>query len=252
MVDYPGLLDGMAKLALDIAMAVLPLILMFLFAQLTFLRLTPREIRRVGAGLTVAGAGLWLFLQGVHVTFVPLGSQLGARLVMEYPAWLLIVLGFVLGVVATVAEPALRILNDGIERVSAGSISGRVVMMAISLGVGLSVALSMARAVFGLPLWYFVLPGYTVALIATHFLRRDFGSIAFDAAAVATGPMTVTFIVALAVGVATGLEGRNPLIDGFGLVALVAMMPILSVLALGVLFRSERRETGDRQTSSES
>lgn len=236
MVQYPGLTEGMLRLAFDILLAVLPLVLVFVFAQITFLRLGPRQLGRMIAGLGVAGIGLWLFLQGVHVTFVPLGTQLGSKLIAEYSPWLLITLGFALGVVATVAEPAVRILNDGIERVSAGAIPAGVVMLAISLGVGMSVALAMIRAVWGLELWYFVVPGYLIALVGVHFMRRDFASIAFDAAAVATGPMTVTFIVALAVGVATGLEDRNPLVDGFGLVALVAMMPILSVLIVGAIY----------------
>ncbi len=252
MVEYPGLFDGMLKLALEIALAVLPLLVVFALAQLTFLRLRSREMGRMAVGLILAAIGLWLFLQGVHVTFVPLGSQLGTRLIIGYPVWLLIVLGFVLGFLATVAEPAVRILNDGIQRVSTSAISSRVVMLAISCGVGLSVSLAMVRAVFGLELWYFVLPGYTVALVAVHFMRRDFGSIAFDAAAVATGPMTVTFIVALAVGVATGLDDRNPLVDGFGLVALVAMMPILSVLAVGVLYGpGQRGTTGTEATETD-
>lgn len=155
--------------------------------------------------------------------------------------WALIPIGFVLGFVSIIAEPAVRILNYEVEKVSSGSIKSRILLITLSIGVGFAVALAMARILYGIPLWTILAPGYLLAFAMSRFSSESFVSIAFDSGGVSTGPMTVTFILAMAVGAASGLEGRDPVVEGFGLVALA---PILSVLTAGIIYKlNESRDS---------
>ena len=150
-----------------------------------------------------------------------------------------------LGFVATFAEPAVRVLNLEVDKVSGGYIPSKLMLYTLSIGVAISIALAMARILFGLPLWYFIGPGYLLALGMMLYSTETFTAIAFDAGGVATGPMTVTFILAIALGFSEKLDGRDPMIDGFGMIAIVALAPILSVLTLGLLYKfKESREHG--------
>lgn len=167
-----------------------------------------------------------------------MGRSLGA---LEY-RWILIPIGFILGFFAVYAEPAVKVLIEQVEKVSAGYIPEKLLLYTLSFGVGISIALSMVRIIYGFSLWYFIVPGYIIALIMIRYSSKTFTSIAFDSGGVSTGPMTATFILAMFVGIATQIDGRDPLLDGFGMVALVALAPILSVLTLGILY--SRKEKG--------
>jgi len=188
--------------------------------------------------------GLLLFLQGVHVGFLPTGEAIGEVLGKIAWRWLLIPFGFFIGFLTTWTEPAVRILCDQVEKASAAVIRKYVVLYAICSGVALFVGLGMAKIIFGIPLLYIVVPGYIVALVLLWFSDKEFLSIAFDAGGVATGPMAVTFLMAIAIGVSSTIEGRDPAIHGFGLIALIALAPILSVMALGFLFRLQQWKGG--------
>lgn len=174
-----------------------------------------------------------------------MGAELGD---WQY-RWAIIPIGFVLGFAATFAEPAVRIMNEEVDRETGGYISSQVMLYTLSTGVGLSIALSMLRILTGWSIWYFILPGYLIALILMFFSTRTFIGIAFDSGGVATGPMTVTFIISVAVGIASVTEGRDPLVDGFGMVALVALTPIIAVLVVGLLFN---RKAGNQNHEAES
>lgn len=236
---------------IEVGMALLPLIVFFLLFQLFFLKLPKRKVWDIIKGMVLTYVGLSLFLQGVHVGFMPAGAAMGNILGALSYNWILVPIGFVMGFVATFAEPAVRVLNDEVEKVSSGYIPARVLLMTLSIGVALSVALGMLRILAGISLWYFIIPGYVLALVLIRYSSKTFTAIAFDSGGVATGPMTATFLLSLAVGVAESLDGRNPLLEGFGLVALVALAPILSVLLLGLLFhREEKKNEHSHQTES--
>lgn len=236
------LFEGFLDTIKDVTMALSPVIVLFLLAQVFFLKLPRKRLIRIVKGIAITFVGLVLFLQGVHIGFMPVGEMMGIILgSLEYN-WILIPLGFILGFAAVMAEPAVQVLTGEIEEVSGGSINKRIVLFTLCLGVGISVALSMAKILVGIPLWYFVLPGYVVAFILSRFVDQKFIAIAFDSGGVATGPMTVTFILSMTVGLATVLEGRDALLDGFGTVALVAMMPILTILVLGFLYTRKEKE----------
>ncbi|WP_026688897.1 DUF1538 domain-containing protein [Alteribacter aurantiacus] len=232
------LFEGFDHVLLEVLMAVIPLLVFFLIFQIFFLKLEKERIKNVLIGIVLTFMGLSLFLQGVEVGFFPAGEVIGELLgERENTLILLPILGFLFGFTATFAEPAIRILNYEVEKVTSGSISKNVMLITLSIGVACSIALSMVRIVLGIPLWYLIVPGYGLALLLIFFSKDRFISIAFDAGGVATGPMTVTFIMAIAVGIAEVTEGRDPLMDGFGMIALVAITPILSVLILGLIYK---------------
>ncbi|MCK0473075.1 DUF1538 domain-containing protein [Halalkalibacter sp. APA_J-10(15)] len=234
---------GFEETIFEVTFALIPLLIFFLVFQFIFLKLNKKKLFRIFIGIVLSFTGLTLFLQGVHVGFFPAGELMGEKLGELSYNWVVIPVGFLLGFVATFAEPAVRILNNQVEKVSSGYISERMMLYTLSIGVACSIALSMFRILSGFPLWYVIIPGYLLVMILMFFSSNTFIAIAFDSGGVATGPMTVTFILAIAVGIASVIEGRDPLMDGFGMIALVALAPILSVLILGLIFERKRAES---------
>jgi hypothetical protein len=241
--------QGFGGVLLEVSLALLPLILFFGAFQLFMLKLPRERVLQTALGFVLTFFGLAFFLQGVHVGFMPFGELMGAELGEWNQRWAIIPIGFVLGFVATFAEPAVRIMNDEVDRETGGYISANIMLYTLSTGVGLSIALSMIRILTGWSIWYFILPGYLIALLLIFFSSRTFIAIAFDSGGVATGPMTVTFIVSVAVGIASVIEGRDPLVDGFGMIALVALTPIIAVLIVGLIFN---RKAGNKNHEPES
>lgn len=236
---------GFDEVLFEVSMALIPLMLFFLFFQFFMLKLPWKKVKDIIIGIALTFAGLALFLQGVHVGFLPVGREIGDIVGEWERQWILIPVGFLLGFVATFAEPAVRVLNMEVDKVTSGYIPSKLMLYTLSVGVAISIALAMARIMYGIPLWYLIGPGYFIALTLTFFSTETFTSIAFDAGGVATGPMTVTFILAIALGFSETLEGRDPLLDGFGMIALVALAPILSVLVLGLLFKYNESKSDD-------
>ncbi|MGO1058654.1 DUF1538 domain-containing protein [Planococcus sp. FY231025] len=228
--------EGFAEILKEVSLALVPLILFFTLFQVWMLHLPRQRIFQVILGFVLTFFGMAFFLQGVHIGFFPIGDMMGQALGKSDRIWLVIPIGFVLGFAATFAEPAVSIVNGEVDRVTGGYISEKMMLYTVSTGVGISIALSMVRILYGISLWYFLVPGYLLALILIFFSSKTFIAIAFDSGGVATGPMTVTFISAMSVGIATATEGRDPLTDGFGLIALVALTPIIAVLIVGLIF----------------
>lgn len=220
----------------EVSVALLPLLVFFAAFQIFMLKLPMQRVLQVGLGFILTFLGLSFFLQGVHVGFMPVGTMMGEELGRWDNKWLLIPIGFVLGFAATFAEPAVSIMTDEVDEETGGYISRKLMLYTLSIGVGVSIALSMLRILTGWSLWYFIIPGYLLAFILVFFSTQTFIGIAFDSGGVATGPMTVTFVVAVAVGISTAIEGSDPLTDGFGMIALVALTPIIAVLILGLIF----------------
>ena len=236
------LFEGIDQVFLEVAQALLPLLIFFGVFQVLLLKLPRVYVINLVRGILIAAFGMVLFLQGVNVAFLPAGRAIGEAVSGFGHLWLLIPFGFLLGLLATYAEPAVRVLGYQVAESSSGYIKESLIVYTLSVAVAISVALGMARLVYGIPLLYIIIPGYLLVIVLLLFTDRDFVGIAFDSGGVATGPMAVTFLLSLAVGVAAGIEGRNPVIDGFGLIALIALAPILSVLMLGILYRRTRGE----------
>lgn len=233
--------QGFGGILLEVALAVLPLLLIFLILQV-YLKLPRTHMLNILKGFVLTFAGLTLFLQGVKIGFLPAGLKIGAILGGLPHRWVLMPIGFALGFVATLAEPAVRILSFQVEKASSGYIRDKLILYTLSLGVAIFTSLGMAKVLYGIPIYYLVVPGYLLALLMLKFSNPTFIAIAFDSGGVATGPMTVTLIMAVAVGAAVTIEGRDPVMDGFGLIALVALAPILLVMALGFFYREPEKE----------
>ena len=220
----------------EMAMAMLPIVAIFVLFQLFVFRMNTRSFGKIFVGILYTYIGLVLFLTGVNVGFSSLGAELGAALVESGKEWLLIPLAAVLGWFIISAEPAVAVLEKQIEEVSAGTIPGKAIKLSLSIAIALAMALAMLRVVTGISILWFLVPGYAIALGLSFFVPNIYTAIAFDSGGVASGPMTATFMLQFMVGVSIALGG-NVLTDAFGIVAMVAMMPLLSIQVVGFYYQ---------------
>jgi len=227
--------------AQSVVEAVLPLLAILAIFQALFLKLPTSYFANLLKGTLISAGGLWLFLLGVQIGFLPYGQAIGEALGSFTHKWLAIPFGFLLGFVTTWSEPAVRVLCDQVEETSAGSIHKRTVLYAICIGVALVVVLGMARIVYSIPLLYILIPGYSLAILMVWFTHKNFVGFAFDAGGVATGPIANTFLLGLGLGMASVSGEQNLMVFGLGLAALIALAPIISVMALGLIVRIRTR-----------
>jgi hypothetical protein len=232
-----------AASATSVLEAVVPLAVLFVAFQLLLLRLPRAQFVGILTGTCLASAGLFLFLLGVSIGFVPFGRAIGEALGSFPRAWLF-PLGLVLGFVTTWGEPAVRILANEVEDASSGSLRAPIVLVAICSGVALWVGLGMLRIGYGIPLAWLIVPAYALAIAMMWFSENRFVSVAVDAGGVATGPLANTFLLSLALGASAAMGDQDPVVSGLGLVALIAVAPVISVMLLGYLYRSQERRTG--------
>lgn len=232
--------DEISATAWSVAVAVGPLAVLFMVFQTFLLKLPRRQVADILKGTLMAAAGLFLFLLGIGIGFLPFGRIIGETLGAMDRTWLFFVIGLLLGFFTTWGEPAVRILADQVEQASNGSIRRTAVLYAICAGVALWVGIGILRIAYEIPLQYLVVPGYAVAIVLMIFSDRNFVAIAADSGGVATGPLANTFLLALALGASASTDGRDPILYGLGFVALIALAPILSVMALGFIIRPAR------------
>ena len=239
------LLGELKTTAWSVVMAVLPLAVLFLLFQIFLLKLPRSDVRKILTGTAIAAAGLFLFLAGVAVGFMPFGAAIGGALGALPQKWLLLPAGLFLGFVTTWGEPAVRILADQVDDASNGSIRRSLVLYTICVGVAVMVGIGFLRIGYGISLLHLLVPGYALIIIIMWFCDSRFVAIAIDAGGVATGPLANTFLLALALGASAAMGNQDPLVHGFGLVALIAMAPILSLMTLGLLiqWKEFRKET---------
>jgi len=225
-------------------MAIFPLAVIFMVLQKLFFKLKRLAVRKMITGFVYVLIGLLLFLMGVNAGFMDVGTYLGQTLVLKQPI-IIIMVGFILGALTILAEPAVYVLTHQIEEVTSGYIPRLAVLLPLSLGVGLAIALSVIRILVpSIQLWHYLLPGYIISLGLMFFVPKLFIGIAFDAGGVATGPVTATFILAFVQGAAFTYEGADLLIDGFGMIAMVAMIPIITLQILGLIFKKITQKKG--------
>jgi hypothetical protein len=228
-------LSTILKMMEEVAIALLPIIACFFILQILFMRLPKKRILQIIIGIGYTFVGLVIFLTAVNVGFMPIGYSLGQQLAQGHPA-LLISFAFVLGFTVVLAEPAIHVLKRQVETVTGGAISKRSMLIALSVGVAVSITLSVVRVMFGFSILYYVIPGYFLSLGLAFFVPKIYTAIAFDSGGVASGPLTSTFIVPFIIGVCFVWNGNSAaaiLTDAFGLVAMVAMTPLITIQALG-------------------
>lgn len=228
----------------DVALGLAPILTAFVVGAVAkFFPLTAAKLRRIVLGLAFSYLGLVVFLTGVNAGFMDVGRTIGHALAAERPPALLLGVAFGLGVVTILAEPAVYVLMDQVEDVTSGAVSRKAVMFSLSLGVGLAVVLSTARVLVPtLELWHILAPGYLVALLMMRYAPPLFTGIAFDSGGVASGPMTATFVLAFAQGAAAGTPGANVVVDGLGVIATVAMTPLITIQILGIIYSLKTRK----------
>lgn len=218
----------------EVAAALLPIAVFFLIFQVVSLRIKKRPFLGIMIGLLFTYSGLILFMTGVNVGFLPLGYALGSEIVNSGLKYLLIPLAVLMGWFIIRAEPAVHVLNKQVEELSAGAVSAKAMGLSLSIAVAAAMGLSMVRVLTGMSVMWFLIPGYSIALTLSFFVPQTFTAIAFDSGGVASGPMTATFMFPFAMGACAALGG-NVITDAFGLVALVAMMPLITVQIMGAI-----------------
>ena len=237
--DYAMHLDHLPEVLgntfLNVAIALGPIVIFFFILQAIFMRSSKRKIKQIIIGIFYTYFGLVIFLTAVEIGFTAIGFKMGQELAMENKG-LSVAFAFVLGLTVVLAEPAIHVLNKQVETVTGGAITKRSMLIALSIGVGVSIALSVLRIIYQFNILYYLIPGYLISLGLSFFVPKIYTAIAFDSGGVASGPLTSTFILPFVIGFCFALNGNDAsrvLTDAFGLVAMVAMTPLITIQALG-------------------
>lgn len=236
----------------EVSLAILPIFIFFILFQIFSLRLNRNTMGKIMVGIVYTYVGLTLFLTGVNVGFSPLGYLLGTDMVAKNYTFMIIPLSIIMGWFIIKAEPAVKILTKQVEEITSGAISRKMMEKCLSIAIALANGLAMFRVMTGIPIIYFVIPGYLLALILTFFVPREIYGIAFDSGGVASGTLTATFMLPFAIGVCNAIGG-NILTDAFGMVAIVAMVPLIVIQVIGLLFtmKKEKQSTSIVETDNE-
>ncbi len=220
----------------EIAVSLLPIAAFFGAFQVVSLKLRKKKLYKILIGIADTYVGLVLFLTGANVGFMPAGNYLG-QLIAELPfRFILIPIGMVIGFFIVKAEPAVYVLMEQVEDITSGAISGKAMGLSMSLGVAASVGIAMIRVLTGVSILWFIVPGYVIAVCLSFFVPKIFTAIAFDSGGVASGPMTATFLLPFAMGACQAVGG-NIVRDAFGIVAMVAMTPLIAIQILGAVYQ---------------
>ena len=227
----------------EIALSLLPIVLFFAVFQALILKLSGRNLTRILIGLVYTYIGLVLFLTGVNVGFMPAGNYLGQVLAGLSHPWVIVPIAMVMGYFIVKAEPAVYVLNKQVEEITDGAIPARAMGTALSAGVAISLGIAMIRVLTGISILWILIPGYTIALVISFFVPKIYTAIAFDSGGVASGPMTAAFLLPLAQGACVALGG-NIVTDAFGVVAMVAMTPLITIQVMGLYSKlAEKKKT---------
>ncbi|MFP3091469.1 DUF1538 domain-containing protein [Treponema sp. TIM-1] len=219
----------------DVLYAMAALVIFFVIFQFISRRFKKHQLARIAVGFFYTLLGLVVFLTGVNVGFIPVGQLLGSELAASPLKWILVPLSMVIGYFIVAAEPAVHVLTKQVEEISSGSISQKNMNRGLSIGMASALAITMIRILTGISIMWILIPGYAVALILTFFVPRIFTGIAFDSGGVCSGPMTSTFLLPLAMGTCEGIGG-DLMTDAFGIVAMVAMAPLLVIQFMGLMY----------------
>lgn len=221
----------------EVLQAILPLTLVIIFFQFTSIRLPLKDFLYFLLGVSITLAGFVLFLIGARSSILPIGEAFGASLMQDENLWILLGFGVSLGFAVTISEPGLQVLANQVADVSNNAIPRNLLLVTVSLGLGIFLALSLLRVIFKISLQIMILISYITAFILAMFSSPEFFAVSFDAGGVATGPMTVPFIIALGVGMSAVRDTKSSSADSFGFVGLAYAGPILAVLILGMIYR---------------
>ena len=238
------ILNTFVKELKDVIVALMLIVFIFAILQITILKISRQRLLRIFSGIVYTLFGLSVFLTAVSIGYMPMGYRIGKELAGCGTA-APVIFAFVTGMATVLAEPAIHVLNHQVEDVTDGSVSRRQMMMALSVGVGISVGLSAIRTVFGFSVLYYLIPGYLLSLMLSFFVPKLYTAIAFDSGGVASGPLTSSFVLPLITGICISLHGEDAVLsNAFGMVAMVAMTPLIAIQVLGfkAVFVKRRRK----------
>ncbi len=236
-------IHGLPHYAKEVAIALAPIIVFFFLFNAFYIKMPKKPLASISVGLIFTYAGLVLFLTGVNVGFMPVGNYIGNLIGSKEFNWILLPIAMLIGYFIVKAEPAVHVLNKQVEDLTAGSIPARAMELSLSIGVAASLGLAMIRVLTGISVMYFLIPGYVLALGLSFFAPKIFTSIAFDSGGVASGPMTATFLLPFAMGACEAIGGPERIVsDAFGVVAMVAMTPLITIQLLGVEYKFRTRK----------
>lgn len=239
--DYPAasanaVLGSFLGKMKEVGLALALIVVAFLILQFLILKLPKKKLFHIGLGIILTFAGLVIFLTSVSIGYMPVGYEVG-RQISSANKWVMTIFGLIMGMVVVLAEPAVHVLKHQVEEITAGAVSKRSMTISLSIGVGVSIGLSVIRTIFNFSILYYVVPGYLISLLLALFVPRIYTAIAFDSGGVASGPMTSGFILPLMIGMAEAMHGGSAVLNlAFGVVAMVAMTPLITIQVLG--FRS--------------
>ncbi|MBS6644292.1 MAG: DUF1538 domain-containing protein [Clostridiaceae bacterium] len=234
--------DALPEYMAEMAASLFPIIFFFGIFQMVSLKLSRKKLIKISIGLIYTYIGLVLFLTGVNVGFMPAGNYLGQVIAGLPYRWIIVPIGMVIGYFIVMAEPAVYVLTKQVEELTDGAIPGKAMETSLSIGVSCSIALAMIRVLTGISILWFLIPGYAVALSLSFFVPKIFTAIAFDSGGVASGPMTATFLLPFAMGACVTVGG-NIVTDAFGVVAMVAMTPLITIQVLGVIYQRKAKHS---------
>ena len=241
--------------AKKVALALGLIVVFFFLINFMFLKLPKKKLIQILIGILFTYIGLVIFLTSVGVGFMPIGYKMGEQL-GKLNSIVLVIFGFIIGLVVVLAEPAVHVLNKQVEEITDGNVSKKSMLLALSIGVGISLGLSMIRIIFDFSILYYLVPGYFISLGLSFFVPRMYTAIAFDSGGVASGPLTSTFILPFAIGACVAVYGDSSkvLTDAFGIVAMVAMTPLITIQLLGfraIVSKSVREKIAMRRILDE-
>lgn len=221
----------------EVGISIGLLFICFMVTNLLFLHLDKKRVIALIKGLAFAYVGLVLFLAAVDSTYMGIGFKIGS-LLSSSNVFVIVVIAFVIGALTVLAEPAIKILISQVEEMTNGLVKKRSLLIALAFGVGLAIVLAMLRIIYKFSVLYIIIPGYILCFILSFFVPKIYTAIAFDAGGVASGPLTSSFILPLALGLCANLNSVNEILSyGFGIVSLVALSPLISIELLGVVSR---------------
>ncbi len=226
-------LNGFLHSAKEVALALGLIVVFFLICQFTFLKLSKQKLAKLGIGMLYTFVGLVIFLSAVNTVYISIGFKIGSS-IATINKFLLIPIGLVIGAIVVLAEPAIHILNKQVEQTTNKTITKRAMLIGLTIGVGLSIALSMVRIIFDFSVLYYLVPGYIISLGLSFFVPSIYTAVAFDSGGVASGPLTSSFILPLGIGACAAISGEVAIMsNAFGVVAMVAMTPLITIQILG-------------------
>ena len=248
---FSAFLSAIPHYSVEVAIALSPIVGFFFITHIFGDKIGKTAMIKIIVGVFYTFIGLVLFLTGVNVGFLPIGSLIGKEIALLEYNWIIVPIGMIIGFFVVAAEPAVHVLTKQVYEVTSGGIPQKALRGSLMIGIAFSVGLAMLRILLNLNIMYFLIPGYLIALVLTFFVPDIFTAIAFDSGGVASGAMTASFLLPLALGVCSALGG-DLATQGFGLVAMVAMTPLITIQILGLTYRIKLKRISRKEKGSSS